>query len=114
RGRAVGELQRRVVDVLQCAFRNETDTVDQCVASHAGIIQANFEGCGLQAAPRGPQSPFVGHGLQAVLAGRLKVVPYEQPASLLTSHRCKVSEPTTGTPQTVPEYATRRSVVLSG
>ena len=39
-GGTVGELERRFVDAFQRAFRDESNAVNQRVASHAAIIQA--------------------------------------------------------------------------
>src|SRR6187455_2170593 len=38
--RAIGEFQCRFLDSSQRAFRNEPNTVDQGISSHAGIVQA--------------------------------------------------------------------------
>src|SRR5450759_1953703 len=38
-GGSVGEMQRCVINALECAFGNQPDAVDQCVASHPAILQ---------------------------------------------------------------------------
>src|SRR3954469_2043265 len=40
-GRAVGELQRRIVDAFQRAFGDQPDAVDQRVSGHPAIIQGD-------------------------------------------------------------------------
>ena len=38
-GGSIGELQRRFLDAFQAAFRDETDAVNECIASHPEILQ---------------------------------------------------------------------------